>query len=405
MADDFFSSQPPPEEIWERMEGYPSWIEVELDAVGFNLEQIRRRVGGVEVLPCVKTNAYGHGIVPIVAYLTEHGVERVLVAKLWEAVQLREAGLACGIVNMDPLFTDRQHEEVVEMGVTQAVFGRATAERLSRAASRRGRRAGVFIKVDTGLGRVGVRHEEAADLVEYVSGLPGVRVEGIFSTFTEDEAYDQVQLERMLALDAELRRRGVDPGTRSMASSNAILHFPEAYLDAVRPGLMLYGVYPEEGDREAGLELRQALSFKARLEHVKWIEARDSVTYSRRFVASRRTRVGTVHVGYSDGYPRGLTNKGRVRVGDEFRPVLGSVSVNHHIVDLTGSDGKVGDVVEIVGRRGENTVSRLAGLAGIMTYSFVVGLNPLTPRIYFEGGRPVALSEPKLVEGRAPSPI
>ena len=397
MAETFFRSQPSPDEIEERIEGFPSWIEVDLDCVGFNLEQIRKRVG-VEVLPCVKTNAYGHGLVPVVAYLVRRGVRRVLVAKLWEAMQIRDAGITCGIVSMDPLFAEAQYDAVVGGEITQTVFSRATADRLSEAARRRGRTACVFIKVDTGLGRVGVRHEASADLIEYVSGLPGVLVGGIFSTFAEDEAFDRVQLERMLAVYAELRRRGIDPGTRSMASSNAVLHFPEAYLDAVRPGLMLYGIYPEPEDRGAGIELRQALSFKARLEHAKWIEAGDPLTYSRRFVAPRRMRVGTVHVGYSDGYPRALTNRGRVRVGGELRPVLGSVSINHFIIDITGTDAQVGDVVELVGREGENTLERLAELAGIMTYSFCVGLNPLTPRVYYEGGRPVALSEPRLVE-------
>ena len=397
MAEEFFRSQPSPEEIEERMEGYPSWIEVDMDRVGFNLDQIRRRVG-VEVFPCVKTNAYGHGIVPIVAYLMRRGVGRVLVAKLWEALQLRDAGLDCGIINMDPLFTVAQYETVVDRGVTQTVFRRETADRLSEAARRLGKDAGVFVKVDTGLGRVGVRHEKAADLIEYVSKLPRVRVEGMFSTFTEDKAFDRVQLERMLAVEVELRRRGVDPGTRSMASSNAIFHFPEAYLDAVRPGLMLYGLYPEPEDRDAGIELRPALAFKARLEHVKWIEAGDSVTYSRRFVAPKRMKVGTLHVGYSDGFPRGLTKKGLVRVGGVIKPVLGAVSVNHHIIDLDGTDAEVGDVVEVVSREGENTLERLSELAGIMPYSFCVGLNPLTPRVYYEGGRPVALSEPRLVE-------
>lgn len=397
MAEEFFRSQPSPEEIEERMEGYPSWIEVDMDRVGFNLDQIRRRVG-VEVFPCVKTNAYGHGIVPIVAYLMRRGVGRVLVAKLWEALQLRDAGLDCGIINMDPLFTVAQYETVVDRGVTQTVFRRETADRLSEAARRLGKDAGVFVKVDTGLGRVGVRHEKAADLIEYVSKLPRVRIEGMFSTFTEDKAFDRVQLERMLAVEVELRRRGVDPGTRSMASSNAIFHFPEAYLDAVRPGLMLYGLYPEPEDRDAGIELRPALAFKARLEHVKWIEAGDSVTYSRRFVAPKRMKVGTLHVGYSDGFPRGLTKKGLVWVDGVTKPVLGAVSVNHHIIDLDGTDAEVGDVVEVVSREGENTLERLSELAGIMPYSFCVGLNPLTPRVYYEGGRPVALSEPRLVE-------
>jgi len=396
MAETFFTTQPSPKEIEERIEGYPSWLEIDLDAVSFNLEEIRRHVHGTEVLPCVKANAYGHGLVPIVTHLMRRGVKRVLVAKLSEALQIRDAGLTCGIINMDPLFTEAQYDTVVEQDIMQTVFSRATAESLNNAAQRQKKKVKVFIKVDTGLGRVGVKHDEAPDLIEYVSSLPSIEIEGIYSTFTEDRAFDKVQLERMMTLDAELRRRGIDPRTRSMASSDAVLHFPEAYLDAVRPGIILYGIYPEE--EELGLKLRQALCFKARIEHIKWIDSGESLTYSRRFVALKRMKVGTVHAGYFDGYPRGLTNKGLVRVGGLFKPVLGTVSVNHHIVDLDETDKQVGDVVELVGREGENTVSKIAQKAGIMTYLFCINLNPLTPRVYYEGGRPTALSEPKLME-------
>lgn len=398
MSSRFFDFQPKSGEIEEKMQGFPSWLEISLDSISHNLEEIKKTVKGAELIPCVKTNAYGHGLVPVVAHMMRRGVKRVLVAKLWEAMQLREAGLDCGIINMDPLFTDVACEKVVEEEITQTVFNMATAKKISSSAVRLGKDAKVFIKIDTGLGRVGVRHDEAPVFIESVASLPKIRLEGIFSTFSEDRAYDRVQLERMLNVEAELRKRGVDPGTRSMASSNAIFHFPESYLDAVRPGLMVYGVYPEEEDRETGLSLEQALSFKARIEHSKWVERGESLTYSRRFIAPRRMRVGTVHVGYSDGYPRGLTNKGIVKVSDVFKPVLGSVSVNHHIIELDGTDAETGDIVELVGREKEISVSNLAQLAGIMTYTLCVGLNPLIPRVYYEKGRPVALSEPKIVE-------
>jgi alanine racemase len=397
MAESFFRSQPSPGEIEERMEGYPSWIEVDLDRLGFNLDQIRKRVG-VEVIPCVKKNAYGHGIVPVVAYLNTKGVERVLVAKLWEALQLREAGLTCGIINVDPLFREDQFGLVVERDITQAVFSGETADMLSKAAGNLGKEAQAFIKVDTGLGRVGVRYEEAVDLIEYVSNLSGVEVGGIFSTFSEDAVLDPVQLERILSIEKELMSRGVDPGTKSIASSYAILHFPDSGLDAVRPGITLFGLYPEEEDRELGLELKQVISMKGRLEHVKWIEGGDSLTYSRAFIAPRRMRVGTVHIGHSDGYPRELMNKGRILVEGEFRSILGAISTNHSIVDLTDVDAKQGDVAEYVGKHGENTVVSIAKVSGVSTYRFCVGLSPLTPRVYHEGGKPVALSEPRLTD-------
>jgi alanine racemase len=397
MSEAYFCSQPSPEEIRERVGGYVSWLEIDLDRLGFNLKQIRKRVG-VEVLPCVKSNAYGHGVVPVAAYFGREGVGRVLVAKLWEAVQIRVAGLDVGVVNMDPLFRRDQYDWVVRNEVVQTVYTRDHGRGVSDAAKKQGKKVGVFVKVDTGLGRVGVRHEKAADLIEHVDGLAGVSVEGVFSTFTEEREFDGVQLERMLALDGELRRRGVDVETRSMASSNAIFHFPESYLDAVRPGLMLYGLYPEPEDRGVGVELRPVLSFMARLEHVKWIEEGETLTYSRRFVAPKKMKVGTLHAGYSDGFPRGLTKRGLVAVSGEARRVLGAVSVNHHLVDVNGLDIWAGDVVEIVSRDGECSLERQAERAGMMGYQLCVGLNLLTPRVYFESGVPVALSETRLVE-------
>lgn len=397
LAEAFFASQPSSEEITRRVGGYPSWLEIDLDAITHNLEEVRRRVG-VEVIPCVKTNAYGHGLVPIVAHMMTSGVRSFLVAKLWEAEQIREANLDCDVVSMDPLFGDDQFERVVGKEITQTVYQRETADRLNAVALRHRKRAQVWVKVDTGLGRVGVKWTEAAEFVSYVASLNNVEITGLFSTMSEEVELDKIQVERMKGLSVELDRLGVKYGLRSMASGNAVFHRAFGYLDAVRPGIMLYGFYPDPEDRDSGLDLKLALSFKARVEQVKWVEAGESLTYSRRFTAPKRMMVGTVHIGYSDGYPRGLTKKGHVRVSGVIKPVLGTVSVNHILVDLDGTEVDVGGVVEAISRSGENDAHKVAGDAGIMTYSLMVGLNPLTPRVYMRNGIPVALSEPRLVE-------
>jgi len=393
----YFQRQPSPQEIAEKVKGFQSWIEVDLDAVGHNLDQVKAATGR-EIIPCVKSNAYGHGLVPIAAYMARWGVKRVLVAKLWEAEQLRDAGIDVGIINMDPLFDPQQYSYVVGHDITQTVYQRKTAEQLSEAARRQSKTAKVWIKVDTGLGRVGVRWSQAPELIEYVAKLPNIEIDGVFSTLSEDAELDKLQVERLLEIERLCGEKGISLGVKSLASSNAVFHEPHTYLDAVRPGLMLLGVYPEEADMNHGIQLKQSLCLKARVEHVKWVEEGETLTYSRRFTAPRRMKVGTVHIGYSDGFPRGLTRKGRVRVGDEVRDVLGTVSVNHILVDLTGTEVEPGDVVEAVSREGENTVMGLSSLAGVMTYSLVNGLNMLTPRVYTERGVPVALYAPKLRE-------
>ena len=391
----YFKRQPSLEEIKRRVEGFPSWLEIDLDAIGHNIKQVRNRTG-VEVIPCVKTNAYGHGLAPVVAYMMAQGVQRCLVAKLWEAEQIREAGLDCSVINMDPLYSTEQFERAIDLKVTQTIYQLEPAERLSESALKKKETAPIWIKIDTGLGRVGVRWNEAVELVEKISRLRGLRVDGIFSTMSEDENLDKTQVERMNFISVELEKRGVDYGVRSMASSNAVFHKPFSYLDAVRPGLMLFGLYPEKEDMEQGIKLKQAFCLKVRIEQIKWINAGESLTYSRRFTAPRKTKVGTLHIGYSDGYPRGLTTKGLVRVNGEVKPILGTVSVNHCLVDLTDTDAKVGDIVEAIGREGANGALNLSELAGIMTYSMMVGMNPLLPRVYIIDGAPAALFEPKL---------
>lgn len=397
MYTNYFATQPTVEEIIDKVAGYPSWIELDLDALGHNLEQVYNKMG-VEIIPCVKGNAYGHGLVPVTAYFMDRGVTRVLVAKLWEAMQLREAGLNCGIINMDPLFSEDKYKTVIENDITQTIYSKAVADNLNRVALSYGFSIGVFVKVDTGLNRVGIIYSKATNLIEYIEGLSGLKLEGIFSTFTESRDKDQVQLERLILLDEELKSKGINVPVKSLASGNAIFHFPGSELNAVRPGLMLYGIYPDKEDRGHGIELRQVLSFKARLEQVKTIEEGEAVTYSARFIAPKRMSVGTAHVGYSDGIPRGLTKKGLVQFNGEICKILGTVSVNHIVVDVDGLDAKEGDVIEVVSRSGNNTIEKVCELAGIMTYSFCVGLNPFTPRVYLKRGVPIALSEPRLVD-------
>ena len=389
MPHTYWSKQPKPAEMRRRIEGFGSWLEIDLDTVSNNLAEIRKHTKA-DVMPCVKNNAYGHGLLPIAAHFEDNGVKRVLVAKTREAIQIREnTGLKA--VNMDPLWVEDQYREVVGKGVTQVVYTLDAAEKLSKAATQLGKTAGVFMKVDTGLRRVGVWHEEAPDLIEKIAKLPGIRLEGVMSTLMQEPEQDRKQIARIKAVAAELHQRGVEPGALSLSSTDATLNNPEAHLDLVRPGMSLYGVYPEPKDVDSGPKLKQALRWKARIEYVKTIRRGDSVTYWGKFVAPEDMPIGTVHVGFYDGVPREMANKARILADGQFRSSLGSVSLNHILLDLRGVKAKQGDVVEIIGREGENTLSRFAATAGWMTYSVLNHLNPYTPRVYTKGGKPVAL--------------
>jgi len=377
-----------------KVEGYSSWVEVDLDAIGFNLEQVRR-ITGSEVVPCIKKNAYAHGIVHVVAYLMEKDVKRFLVAKLWEARQIRKAGLDAGVINQDPLYTDVQFAEVVESDITQVVYHRDSAKRLSDAAASLGKEASIWVKVDTGLGRAGVVYKEAVETIEYIAGLPGLRIDALYTTLLEDEN-DPLQIQRLKDVKAALVKKGIPVPTMSIASSHGIFFDPDSHLDAVRPGVMLFGWYPIPEARKEPVELHQAMSLKGRLEHVKWVDPGTPLTYGGAYVAEKRMKVGTMHMGYSDGYLRQLSKKGLVKVEGKICPIIGGVSINHFLVDLSGTGAEVGDIVDAVSFTGENDAHGLCDLAGVEPYQLAVWMNPLTPRVYFRNGVPVALSELEL---------
>ena len=391
----WFRSQPTAADINRRLGEFSSWIELDLDHLSFNLSRIRERVG-VEVMPVVKNDAYGHGLVPVTAHLVSEGIRWVMVAKLLEAERLRAAGIECEVLVMDVLFSDDQCHRVVEQGLTMAVFTEEAALGLDAAGRRLGRTAQVFVKVDTGLRRVGVRHDLAPDLIERIAGMPNVRVAGVFSSFMQHRDRDREMLDRFKAVCEEVERRGVEIPFRTIASTNAIFHDPDAWLDMVRPAMCLYGVHPFEGDEDSGLELRQVLSMKARVEYVKEVAKGDSVTYFGTFTAPAPMRIGTLHIGFRDALPRELANKARYGVDGRIMPGVGTIALNHALLDLTGTTAAIGDAVEVFARAGENSLPAMARAAGWMVYSLMNHLSPDIPRVCYRGGVPVALREPGL---------
>lgn len=385
----YFENQPTPEEITKKIQGYSSWLEIDLDNLGHNLDELKRHVK-VPIMAVVKNNAYGHGLIPVTAYLESLGVDWCMVAKLYEAVKIREAGLKLNVLNMDVLFSEDQYRKVVEKDITQCIYTREDAALLNDAASKVGRNVKVFIKVDTGLNRIGVRHKEAPDFIEYVHGLDFIDILGIFSTFQQNQE-DPVMLAKLLRVDEKLKEKGIKIPIRSMSSTDATFHNPEGWLDLVRPGMSLYGVYPEKKDLSAPVDLKQVLSFKARIEYVKDVKRGEGVTYWGKFIAPKDMRIGTIHAGFYDGIPREMANVGRILVDGRYKSSLGSVSLNHYLVDLDDVEAEKGTVVELIGREGENTLSKTAETAGWMVYSLLNHLHMNTPRVYIKNGEPVAL--------------
>jgi alanine racemase len=367
----------------QRAEHWDPWIELDRASLLWNVRQIQQRVGGKPVMAVVKANGYGHGLVETAKALAAAGIEHFLVGKFEEARALRQAGIGGMILNFGP-FRDVDADEVIRLGISQNVYD-DRIELLSRAASRARRPAHVHVKVDTGLGRFGVHHEKALEFLSGAASLPNIALDGVFTTLTEDSDFDREQLGRFRALCDAAAGRGIRVGLRHAASSAAICDFPAAYeqLDLVRPGILLYGLYPSaRAEAERKIEVKPVLSLKVRIAQVKALAAGESVGYHRAYVAQQPERVATLPVGYSDGYPRRLAGKGEVLIGGKRCPII-AISANATLVRLGDAPAAAGDVAVLIGAQGGDaiTASEIGRLTESSVYAIAMELSPLVPRL------------------------
>jgi alanine racemase len=358
------------------------WIEISAAALEWNLRQIEARAGKA-VMAVVKANAYGHGLAGVARVLERAGVRHFLVGNLEEAQELRAAGIRGSILNFGP-FAEADAAELIRHRITQNVFT-GQVDTLERAAARRGTQAQVAVKVDTGLGRVGVPHQQAAEFLEHAGSLKHVRVTDVFTTLTEDPEFDRVQLARFRELRARVAREAGRFGAWHAASSAAILDLPEAVaeFDRVRPGIMLYGLYPSErAERERKLELKPAMALKARVVQVKAMQPGESVSYHRAYRIERPEAIATIAAGYSDGVPRGLAGKGSVLVGGR-RCAIVAITSNATMVRLEGSAAEAGAEAVFLGTQGGEslTAGEVARVTGSSVYALVMGMNARLPRV------------------------
>jgi alanine racemase len=362
--------------------GPDPWIELDQAALYQNLETIRRQIDQRPVMAVIKANAYGHGLVPFASMLQGEGMRHFAVAKVPEAMALREAGVGGTILSFGP-YAQADLDEIVRHSISQTVFT-DQMESLNLEARRQRRITPVQVNIDTGLGRVGVPWSEALPFLQRVNDLTGLRLEGVFTALTEDEEFDRVQLDRFLQICGEAERQGVSVGVRHAASSAALMGQPESYLDMVRPGIAVYGHYPsQETYRSRPLPLEPVLSLKTHVMYVKTLQSGESVSYHRAWVAQRPTRVATLPVGYSDGYPPTVAGRSFVLIRGRRYPVIAMVTSNHVIVNL-GDDPlpQAGDEAVLVGSQGSERIEaqEVADAAGVSVYKLLIGLAAGLPR-------------------------
>ena len=368
---------------------YATHARVHLGNIRDNLLAVRAAVGpGRKLLVAVKANGYGHGAVAVsrMAEATR-AADWLGVATVPEGIQLREAGLSLPILKLGPTFPNEMRP-AVGAGITLAVCSAEEAEAAADAARAAGRPASVHLKVDTGMGRVGVVPVEAASLALRVSALPGVELEGVFTHLPVSDAADpaftreQVSLFRSLAADVE------EAAGRKLlvhcANSGAILGHEPSWLDMVRPGIMAYGFRPDPATPDT-IPLKPGMSLLTRVSFVKQVAAGTSIGYGRTWAAPRDTFIATIPAGYADGFNRLFSNRGRVLIGGRSHPVVGRVCMDQSMVDLgEETDVKVGDEVVLMGRSGDAEIrcEEWAETLGTITYEVTCQVNPRVARIY-----------------------
>ncbi len=374
-----------------------AWAEIDLGAVGRNVRELKRITSpGAALMAVVKADAYGHGAVEVALAALAAGADCLGVARIDEGIQLRQAGLNGSIL----IFGDtppKRASELIQWNLTQTVYRRDTAEKLSQYAETAGIPISIHLKIDTGMGRLGMLSispdrddTETLGAVENIRQLPGLIMEGIFTHFAAadsfDKTYSRLQFKRFTNLLDRLRRRGIDFPVRHCANSAGIIDLPETHLDMVRAGIAMYGLPPSDEVNVKKLSLTPAMSLKSRIIHLKQVPAGFRVSYGMTYETSAPTTIATVSIGYADGLNRLLSSRGYMLVKGRRAPIVGRVCMDLTMLDV-GHIPEVcmGDEAVVFGRQGKEVilVDEIAALLNTINYEVVSTITRRVPRFYF----------------------
>lgn len=368
----------------------PTHLEVDLGVLAGNYRAIRDHVGSERaVIPILKANAYGHGLVPVARTMQAAGAPILGLAYLEEGIALRRAGITTPILVMGGILGDQIPLFLAhDLWLTASSVDKLRA--IDAAAEAAGVRAGVHLKIDTGMERIGVHWYTAEKLLDASLTCRHLDVLGIFSHLAAsdepDPSYTALQLERFLEVVDFYRRRSVPTPMRHLANSGGVLAHPDTWLDAVRPGIALYGVMPSDTVART-LPVAPALTWKSKVVYFKVVEADHPVSYGMTWRPTAQTRIVTVPVGYGDGYFRALSNRAEVVIGGRRYPVRGRVCMDQILVDIGWDSAYNGDEVILLGGEGSAaiTASELARWANTIAYEILTGINTRVPRVYVGG--------------------
>jgi alanine racemase len=360
---------------------FDPWIEIQPRHLAENVAAVARAADRRPILAVVKNNGYGLGVVNVARALAPlPEITGLAVIKLQEALAIRAAGIATPVLLMGPV-EERDFGEMITRDIMPMVYT-PVGDALQRVARDAGKPVRIHVCVDTGLGRVGVPYRQATALVKDLGSRPEIVIDGVMMTFTEDGDFDQEQLRRFDALAAEWKALGLATGRRHAASSYTFFQHDNAGLDMVRPGMALFGVYPEPKFRALNrMTLRPAAALRARVAFVKRIASGESAGYNRAYVAKRDTWIATLPVGHADGWPRVAAKGARVRINQRHYPVIASVSASHTIVELGPEPAvRIGDIATLWDWEEQSRPEDVASACGASVYDLLMHLGGHLPR-------------------------
>lgn len=374
----------------------PTWIEVNLDAIAQNVRNIKKLIGEKkELMAVVKGNAYGHDVLEVVPVVLKSGATRLAVARLEEGIFLRKAGITVPILVLG-LTLKQQAELLVSYSITPAVSEYEMIEKLSEEAFKEGKIVKVHLKVDTGMGRIGIFPNRVLDFVKKIKALKNIEIEGVFTHFSvadeKDKTYTEIQFKKFMEVLNILEKEGIEIPIKHVGNSATLLDLPHMWLDLIRPGISIYGLYPSKEVQKI-IKLIPAHSFKTRIVFLKELPAGECISYGRTYkTKKKRTVVASLPVGYADGYNRHLSNQGEVLVRGRRFPVIGRICMDQTMIDVTNlPQVKIGDEVVLWGRQGQEeiTVEEIAEKIGTINYEIVhMPDKKRVPKLFIKNKKP-----------------
>lgn len=374
-----------------------TWAEVDLDAIAHNIREIRKITNpSAQIMAIVKADAYGHGFLEVTRTLLENGADRLAVATLREGEQLRSRGVKVPILVLGALM-EEDIEDYINFNIIPNVFSYETAHAISYIAEKKEIVTKIHIKLDTGMSRIGFLtgddNESIAEEIIKISKLPYIEIEGIFSHFSTsdeyDESYTRLQYSRFMDVINKLEERGLHIPIKHICNSAAVMMYPEMHLDMVRPGVILYGMYPSDEVDKSRLNLKPAMTLKSRITFVKEVEPGRGVSYGKEYITDKVTKIATVPIGYADGYLRRLAKEGRMIVNGQQVPIIGRICMDQCMIDVTNVHNiERGDEVILFSDE-DITVDDLAKWLDTINYEVTCVIGKRIPRIYKKDGKAV----------------